>query len=515
MSGWLPNNVEQIKAWWTKHPTAGIGLVPHKSGLCVIDVDTKNGQDGPTQLQVLQDIYGELPATLQQQSPSSGSGAKHLFFDCNLPLSNTKLAPAIDVRSANGYVVVEPTRLKDGSGYGFLDWDVLSEVPPAPAPLPTWVIQVQASNVRETNPSEVKDLPPISTNRLDRQALLSRLEIFLAKAPKARHRWNGGTDGLKDTSGSALDFSMMAVLKIAGFTYLECVTLMMPWPHGSSSPDREKDRYWQRLWGRTSTPDEPVSTEDLLPEYHYSTKTIKPVEYVLDGFIGTKMTLIAGAPGRGKSTAMVSLAAIAAGIMTTDVVTAELQRRVYYVTEDAEQVERILYGMIQKGFVTAPDYEIEEKFKIIHARRRSADEVAAMITMARNKGVTQHHSGYSVEPLVVLDTANATLDLDNENDNSQTGKFISAIKESLGKAALWIVGHTAKSIARADLDSLSFRGASAFEGDCNAVCYLFTDEKIREKPRILALGKHRFVSTYKEIEISPRYGDVKIATPCQ
>lgn len=253
---------EQIKQWWTKHPNAGIGLVPHKSGLCVIDVDTKDGQDGPTQLQVLQDIHGELPSTLQQQSPSSTSGGRHLLFRCEEPLTNTKLAPAIDIRSANGYVVVEPTRLKEGTGYGFIDWDVLTEALPTLAPLPAWVIEVQAQNVKRIQTNEVSDLPPISSIRLDREGLLTRLESFLTKAPKARQRWEGGITGLNDTSGSAKDFSMTAMLKIAGFDYSECVTLMLPWPHGSQNEAREKDRYWQRVWGRTSDPAPEIAWPD-------------------------------------------------------------------------------------------------------------------------------------------------------------------------------------------------------------------------------------------------------------
>lgn len=246
---------EQIKRWWRDHPSAGIGMVPHKSGLCVIDVDTKNGQEGPAQLEMLEAAHGELPTTLQQQSPSSTSGGRHLFFRCEEPLSNTKLSAAIDIRSANGYIVIEPTRLEDGSGYGFEDWEVLNQSLPDIATLPSWVIKLQSKNMSEAKTSVTQDLPPIATRSHDRDALMARLECFLGKAPKAYKRWQGHSDGLKDTSGSAMDFSMMAMLKIAGFNYLECVALMMSWPHGSQNKARQEDRYWQRLWSRTSDPE--------------------------------------------------------------------------------------------------------------------------------------------------------------------------------------------------------------------------------------------------------------------
>ena len=255
-----------------------------------------------------------------------------------------------------------------------------------------------------------------------------------------------------------------------------------------------------------------LEPEDLLPEYQYSCELMKPVEFVIDGFISNRLTLIAGAPGVGKSTALVSMASIAAGIMKPEGLSAELNRKIFYVTEDAEQIERILYGMRAQRLTVFSQSEIQNCFKIIHARRRPAQEIAQMISLARSIGVTEHSSGFAVEPLIVLDTANATLDLDNENDNSEAGKAIAAIKESLGGAALWIVGHTAKAIKRADLANLSFRGAGAFEGDCHATCYLFSDEAAGKDVRFLALGKHRYVSSYQEVQIDTVLGKVQVAT---
>jgi energy-coupling factor transporter ATP-binding protein EcfA2 len=251
----------------------------------------------------------------------------------------------------------------------------------------------------------------------------------------------------------------------------------------------------------------------LLPEFRYDVTNIKPVEYVVDGFFSNKMTLIAGAPGSGKSTALVSLTAIVAGIVITDDIKVELQRKIFYVTEDAEQIERILFGLRHQGLTTWTQGQIAESFVIINARRRPHAEIASMVQAARHTGKTQHKSGYEVEPLIVLDTSNATIDLDNENDNSEAGKAIAAIKETLGNACLWIVGHTAKAINRADLKSLSFRGASAFEGDANATSYLFTDESAGKNVRFLALGKRRFTAEFDEIRIDVTTGSMEAVTP--
>lgn len=253
--------------------------------------------------------------------------------------------------------------------------------------------------------------------------------------------------------------------------------------------------------------------ENLLPSYQYSTITPKPVEYVLDGFIANKLTLIAGAPGVGKSTALVSLAAIVAGIMKAEGIDSELKRQVFYVTEDTEQVERMLYGMRAQRLVSEDEGEVAKRFRIIHAHRRPAAQVAQLIELARSIGMKKHESGYAIEPLIVLDTANATLDLDNENDNAEAGKAIAAIKQSMGNAAIWIVGHTSKPLKRADLANLSFRGASAFEGDTNAASYLFKDESNNADTTYLALGKHRYVSDYQEVQINAIGGSVTIPTP--
>jgi len=251
----------------------------------------------------------------------------------------------------------------------------------------------------------------------------------------------------------------------------------------------------------------------LLPEYLYDVTNIKPVEYVIDGYFSNKLTLIAGAPGVGKSTALVSLAAIVAGIVKSDDITAELQRKIFYVTEDAEQIERILFGLRHQCLTTWTQEQIAEKFKIINARRRPAAEIASMVQAARYTGMTQHKSGYEIQPLIILDTSNATIDLENENDNSEAGKAIAAIKQAIDDAALWIVGHTAKAINRADLKSLSFRGASAFEGDANATSYLFQDEAAGKNVRFLALGKRRFTAEFDEIRIDVTTGSMEAVTP--
>ena len=244
--------------------------------------------------------------------------------------------------------------------------------------------------------------------------------------------------------------------------------------------------------------------------YSYSLQTLKPVEFVIDGFMSNKVTIIAGPPGVGKTSILVPLACHAAHLCDErSELKPTLRRRVAYITEDPEQVERILYGMRKHGNIRMSDEEFRHWFEIIPARRLPAVFVAQRIEEIKQEKVSIHSSGYAVEPLIVLDTSNATLDLENENDNSQAGKAIAVIKEVLGSAALWIVAHTSKIASREDVKQMSARGAGAFEGDANAVCYILQQDNVR----FLVLGKRRFEAEFSEIKFESHAHSEEVMTP--
>jgi Bifunctional DNA primase/polymerase, N-terminal/AAA domain len=116
------NDLTQVEAWWNDEPNANIGMVPASAGLIVLDLDLyKPGGVDP-------DLIAELPPTRTVASPSGG---EHRYYQTTEKFSNGTLAKNVDVRSANGYVLMSPS-IVAGTAYRITD-------DRKPVPLPEWV----------------------------------------------------------------------------------------------------------------------------------------------------------------------------------------------------------------------------------------------------------------------------------------------------------------------------------------------------------------------------------------
>ena len=91
-----------IQDWWSRWPTANIGIRTGKeSGLFVLDIDL-GGEDA---LQHLQEDIGPFPDTVEQHT---GSGGRHLLFNHpgeEIRNSAGRLGRGLDVRCDGGYFV--------------------------------------------------------------------------------------------------------------------------------------------------------------------------------------------------------------------------------------------------------------------------------------------------------------------------------------------------------------------------------------------------------------------------
>lgn len=232
---------------------------------------------------------------------------------------------------------------------------------------------------------------------------------------------------------------------------------------------------------------------------------IPPTEYVLDGIMASGIVLIAGSAGVGKTTQIVPLMMRAAHLCAPDdPIKPLLRRKVIYVSEDAHQVLRIIRSMREANDLGGADArEVSEWFKVVSAERLAPEIVAQVANLYSDLAVDNinEETGqiYSTNPVVVIDTINATIDLKNESDNSEVGKAMATLKQRFKGIPLIAVGHIAKALKRADVADFSSRGAGAWEADANQVMYL-TKEDDGKRWLEVASSKHRFVARVDGIE---------------
>jgi hypothetical protein len=250
---------------------------------------------------------------------------------------------------------------------------------------------------------------------------------------------------------------------------------------------------------QAQAPAAPVATTEApspqgWPERQLTIGQIKPIRYMVKGFWAHSFMVLAGQPGIGKTTAVISLCMVMAGIKAKDCeLTATKKRKTIIVTEDSDQVERTLTGYARHYGINSQT--LSQWFVIIDAKRSNVKD---LLMLAHN---VINHTIDNIRPLLVLDTANATMDIDNENDNSEVGAYIAALKQTIYiqlDTPVCIITHTNKTISKADSDATA-RGASAFTGDATLTGVLFEDET---KTRYMRLVKTRYQPNFREIKFN-------------
>jgi hypothetical protein len=99
-------NPEQIRAWWTKHPRANIGIATGPaSGFDALDIDPRNG--GDESLEELEEKHGKLPDTVEQ---ITGGGGRHiLLLHGDGMRTKSGVRPGLDLKADRGYIVAPPS----------------------------------------------------------------------------------------------------------------------------------------------------------------------------------------------------------------------------------------------------------------------------------------------------------------------------------------------------------------------------------------------------------------------
>lgn len=136
-------------AGWFSEEFMGIALPLNimvdtgRSGLCVVDIDTKPGKVGAASLAALIAQHGPLPSTF---TVTTASGGLHYYFRAE-GYGNTasKIGEDIDTRAEGGYVVAPSSGIEDKSYY----ISTVAEV----TELPEWLAQALAEHRVKTRAS--------------------------------------------------------------------------------------------------------------------------------------------------------------------------------------------------------------------------------------------------------------------------------------------------------------------------------------------------------------------------
>lgn len=226
-------------------------------------------------------------------------------------------------------------------------------------------------------------------------------------------------------------------------------------------------------------------------------------DWVINGIIPEGVGVISGSGGVGKTTCIVPLALIAAGIIAEGSnLENEVNRRIIYITEDPKQVMTILNGM--RKFLRWNDAQwanVKDMFKVIDSRRMSIDEIAHVLASSTIWGIGEQ---ILMMPLVIFDTASSNFDVINESDNSEASAYMSIMKEHAFrfKSSIWIIAHlskVSKGMSVDDIQNLGSRGASAWEDNAQWTATLASENANGEGHRILRMGKKRETLKFDEI----------------
>ena len=254
--------------------------------------------------------------------------------------------------------------------------------------------------------------------------------------------------------------------------------------------------------------------EIVLAENPYASLDLtkeKPVRYLLNGLINEGIALFIGASNAGKTTLLLDLVCVIAQLCPEDhFLRIKGRRKVIYITEDVEQIERLLIGKLKFGGLEASPAEINEWFKVIEAKKFDHHELAALLASITEKETVSAQGKRGViqlPPLFVIDTASASLKIEDENSNSEVSDYIATLKAAISRcgSSVWVTAHSPKASSNVDAHDLSARGAGAWGANVQTVVGIKRD--VVAIQTILSVSKNRIQTQFNELEFSTSFFD--------
>lgn len=129
------NDINQIREWWNKWPSANIGVATGAiSNIVVIDIDPKSG--GHNSLQNILRFTGEQESTLIAQSGGHRDGRHYYYMHPGGVIRTIDgIRPGIDIKADKGCINAPPSVHQSGRTYRWLNNEPIAK-------LPGWVFQI-------------------------------------------------------------------------------------------------------------------------------------------------------------------------------------------------------------------------------------------------------------------------------------------------------------------------------------------------------------------------------------
>ena len=316
------NDENTIRNWWRKHSNAAVAIDCGKSGLFVVDLD-RGHKDGADGVKAFEELIPENEALIGIPRVHSPSGGQHLYFR-NLndpPLGNATgdLPPGIDVRGEGGYIIACGTTMADGRQY--------THDPNSPKlsdrleagrlmPPPAWLLQ-RLRPVKAAKTIQLQLTNPGLDQDIDVAKVLQALSFI---SPDQRDTWLkvGGAlhdSGIPNASQIWDDWSRGSVK----YDPRDQITTWESF--GRSTGNRatlgtifflaSQNGFVNAPARQTQKLSQPVVKPSEVALIRAAGLAPEPIEWLWPGWLaGGKIHIIGGAPGSGKTTICMKLAAI-------------------------------------------------------------------------------------------------------------------------------------------------------------------------------------------------------------
>lgn len=375
-------NLDTIERLFS-HPKAALIGVPTgmATGLIAVDIDVKTNRDGREWLKTV-----ELPITRVHATPSGG---QHFIFrntSGSIGNSVNKLAPGVDIRGEGGYVCWPPC-----GGYTIANDDT-------PADLPGWLrkrISTERSRIESTMTA-----PSGSTLRLGASALADSIEAAMKDIAEA-------------SPGDRHDRITRAAAKLCGLGLDQATVLGIFQGTGGYAVSDRLDLYnaISSAFAKFGANDDVAVPTDLLISAAEMVRCHQPPDYLVNRVLQRRFLYsLTGRTGTGKTAVLLTIAlAVALG----DSVGPYQCRRgtvLYLAGENPDDVTARLKLICAVKDVAIDELEIVFLPNVINIEqtwKRIADSLEE----------------YGDVALVIVDTAAAYFPGDDENSNTQFGRF--------------------------------------------------------------------------------------------